>query len=76
MSRKFVRCWFANTVIFRPTCSNAVVSSFLSLSQSLPDLVLIIARPSSRYNPMFLPKRFCRVLSMKSPMSSHTSAPS
>ena len=75
-SRKFVRCWLVSAVVFSPRLSNTAVSSFLSLSQSLPDLVLITARPSSRYNPMSFPKRSCRVLSTNSPMSSHISAPS
>ena len=75
-SRKFVRCWLVSAVIFGPRLSNTAVSSFLSLSQSLPDLVLITARSSSRYNPTSFAKRSCKVLTTNSPMSSHISAPS
>ena len=59
-----MRCWLVIAVIFRPRLSNTAVSSFLSLSQSLPDLVLITARPSSRYNLTFLFTWICALISL------------
>ena len=42
-SRKFVRCLLVSAAIFSPRLSNTAVISFLSLSKSLPDRVLITA---------------------------------
>ena len=47
-SRKFVRCWFACDVILSLSLLNMCVRSLRALSLSLPDLVLITAKPSSR----------------------------
>ena len=48
-SRKFVHCWFICAVIFKPRLSNTRMMSLRTLSHSLPDLVLITAKPTSRY---------------------------
>ena len=53
-----------------------LMSSFLSLSHSLPERVLTTARPSSRYNPTFFPNLSSNEFRMKSPTSSQISAPS
>ena len=71
-----MRCWFVCTVILSPKSLNIRISSFLSLSHSLPDRVLTTARPSSRYNPTFSPNLSCNEFSINRPTNSQTSAPS
>ena len=55
--RMFVRVWLVSTVILRPKSSNVLNSSFLTLSQSLPDLVFTTERSSLRYSLTFSPNR-------------------
>ena len=69
MSKKFTRLRFAVAVIFSPNLLKVSISCFLALSASLPDVVLMAARPSSRYNPMFS-KRSSSLLRMNTPTSS------
>ena len=65
-SKKFTTCKFASAVIFRPNCSKTLWSSFLVLSAKRADLLLIIAKPSFLYKPMFfLPNFFPRWFKMK-----------
>ena len=67
MSRKFTRLRFAVAVIFSPNLLKVnSISCFLALSASLPDVVLMAARLSSRYRPMFS-KRSSSLLRMNRP---------
>ena len=74
MSKKFIRLRFAVAVIFSPNLLKVSISCFLALSASLPDVVLMAARPSSRYSPMFS-KRSSSLLRMNRPTSSQISGP-
>ena len=51
MSRKFVIFRLLSMVMFRPSCLNILVISFLMLSVLLPEMSLKTASPSSLYRP-------------------------
>ena len=63
-------------MIFKPTLSKMRIRFFLAFSPNLPDVVLIAAKQSSPYNPIFFPKRFSSEWRIESPISSQISAPS
>ena len=68
--------WLVSAVILSPSSLKVCERSFLVLLQSLPDLVLSTAKPSSRYRPTFFPNSFCTEFKINRPTSSDTSAPS